>query len=94
MTGRVEQEYLRYIEEKKSGAPGNTVTLNIKEVAQHFYDLALEDVKKEANRRYNDNLKAADKFAPNSHSRGLFSAAAKEDFDIVSFIDNQKDIIL
>lgn len=43
---------------------------------------------------YNDNLKAADKSAPNSHSRGLFSAAAKEDFDIVSFIDNQKDIIL
>ena len=59
-------------------------------IAQHFYNLALEDVKKEANRRYNDNLKAADKFAPNSHSRGLFSAAAKEDFDIVSFIDNQK----
>ena len=45
MTGRVEQEYLRYIEEKKSGAPGNTVTLNIKDVAQHFYDFGLEDGK-------------------------------------------------
>lgn len=59
-------------------------------IAQHFYNLALEDVKKELERRYNDNLEAADMFAPNSYSRGLFSLAAKEDFDIVSFIDNQK----
>ena len=94
MTQRLEEEYARYIAKHKGGAPGDTVTLNVKDVAQHFYDLALEDVKKEANRRYKDNIKAADKFAPNSHSRGLFSAAAKEDFDIVSFIDNQKDIIL
>lgn len=89
MNKRLEQEYARYIAEHKGGAPGDTVTLNVKDVAEHFYNLALEDVKKEVDRRYNDNLKAADKFAPNSHSRGLFSSAAKEDYDIIAFIENQ-----
>ena len=46
MNARLEEEYSRYIAEHKGGAPVDTVTINIKDVAQHFYNLALEDVKK------------------------------------------------
>lgn len=90
MNARLEEEYARYIAEHKGGAPGDTVTLNVKDVAEQFYNLALEDVKKEVNRRYDDNLAASDKFSSMSSSRALFASAAKEDFDIVSFIDNKK----
>ena len=79
MTERVEQEYLRYIEEKKSGAPGNTVTLNIKEVAQHFYNLALEDVKKEVEKRI---AKGSSKYDVSEGAIALDS--------LLDFLDDQK----
>lgn len=46
-----------------------------------------ETIRAEIERRYDDNLKAADQFPSASHSRALFSSAAKEDFDILSFLD-------
>lgn len=92
MNERIEKETIRLWREEYAKVFNNDAycLACLQNVAQHFYNLALADVKKEIERRYDDNLKAADRFAPRSYSRGLFSSAAKEDFDIVSFIDNQK----
>ena len=44
MTERLEQEWKSYCEKQGNGT---MISVNVKDVAQHFYNLALGDVKKE-----------------------------------------------
>lgn len=43
---------------------------------------AIEKIRKEIERRMNDNIKAEEKYR-----NGLFGSAAKEDYDLLSFLD-------
>lgn len=79
MNARLEEEYARYIAEHKGGAPGDTVTINIKDVAQHFYNLALEDVKKEVEKRI---AKGSSKYDVSEGAIALDS--------LLDFLDDQK----
>ena len=76
MTKRIEEEYARYIAKKKGSEPVYVATLNMKDLARHFYNMALDDVKKEAKRLSIESP---------------FSAAASAKMaELVNFIDNQK----
>jgi len=92
MTKRLEEEYARYIAEHKGGAPGDTVTLNVKDMAEHFYNLALEDVKAEVKSR----IKQAREFAKRArvakdHTVSYSWDCTAESYNnLIQFIDNQK----
>jgi hypothetical protein len=45
-------------------------------------------IKQEIERRFNDNMKASEQYTENSKSRALFTSAAKEDYDLLAFIDS------
>ncbi len=47
-----------------------------------------ELIKQEIERRFNDNMKASEQYTENSKSRALFTSAAKEDYDLLAFIDS------
>ena len=86
MTKRLEEEYARYIAEHKGDAPGDTVTLNVKDVAEHFYNLALEDVKAEVKSRIKQRARAA-KYHTVSYG---WDCTAESYNNLIRFIDNQK----
>ena len=45
-------------------------------------------IKQEIERRFDDNMKASEQYTENSKSRALFTPAAKEDYDLLAFIDS------
>jgi anaerobic ribonucleoside-triphosphate reductase len=45
-------------------------------------------IKQELERRFNDNMKASEQYTENSKSSALFTSAAKEDYDLLAFIDS------
>jgi hypothetical protein len=47
-----------------------------------------EKIKQEIERRFNDNMEASEQYTENSKSRVLFTSAAKEDYDLLAFIDS------
>lgn len=47
-----------------------------------------ELIKQEIERRFNDNMKASEQYTENSKSRALFTSAAKEDYDLIAFIES------
>lgn len=47
-----------------------------------------ELIKQEIERRFDDNMKASEQCTENSKSRALFTSAAKEDYDLLAFIDS------
>jgi hypothetical protein len=47
-----------------------------------------ELIKQEIERRFNDNMKASEQYTENSKNRALFTSAAKEDYDLLAFIDS------
>ena len=47
-----------------------------------------ELIKQEIERRFDDNMKASEQYTENSKSHALFTSAAKEDYDLLSFIDS------
>ena len=83
MNNYFEQEYARYMEKHKGR--GSTATINVKDMARHFYGLALEDVKKEIG-RIRTNVYACAKMRPAERQLGACMALD----DIENFIDNQK----
>ena len=45
-------------------------------------------IKQEIERRFNDNMKASEQYTEKSKSHALFTSAAKEDYDLLAFIDS------
>ena len=60
MTERLEQEWKSYCEKQGNGT---MISVNAKDVAQHFYNLALEDVRKECEKRINEYNESIEKNA-------------------------------
>ena len=45
-------------------------------------------IKKELDRRFHDNMKAAEQFEEGSYPYIMFVSAAKEDYDLLAFIED------
>ena len=48
-------------------------------------------IKKELDRRFHDNMKAAEQFEEGSYPYIMFVSAAKEDYDLLAFIENAEE---
>ena len=48
-------------------------------------------IKKELEKRFRDNMKAAKQFEVGSYSYLMFTSAAKEDYDLLAFIENAEE---
>lgn len=47
-----------------------------------------ELIKQEIERRFNDNMEASEQYTEDSNSHALFTSAAKEDYDLLAFIES------
>ena len=54
MNERLEQEWKSYCDKQGTGT---MISVNVKDVAQHFYNLALEDVRKEVEMKIESHSK-------------------------------------
>ena len=52
----------------------------------------IEQIKTEIERRYDSNMEAARKFNKGTISHSLFMAAAKEDYDLLAYIEEHINI--
>ena len=66
MNERLEQEWKSYCDKQGTGT---MISVNVKDVAEHFYNLALEDVKKEVETRkaVNEHFNLDEKVNENVH---------------------------
>ena len=96
MNDKVEVEIAKYLNRNMLNRIQNDdtiegfTTIEAGDLAQHFYNLALEDVKKEVIRRRDDFDRVARKCQPKSDSAFTFCVASNEDSYILDLIDNQK----